>query len=111
MIKLTATAGAAGMAALIVPSRAAAEGALHGTFWVYCEQCKNVDKVEGITRNHDCETNGCDGKPVAGGTAYVVCPNGHWKKNKVQDITRQHECGTCGEQCEGNKKRPKKPED
>jgi hypothetical protein len=106
-MKMAVTAGAAGFAALVTPSPAAAIGALEGTFYVYCKKCKRVDKVENITRNHTCENNKCKNKTVDGGTAYVVCPAGHWKDNKVEAITRQHQCqkkvgeGICGKQCRG----------
>ena len=107
-IKMTAAAGVAGIAALVDPPPAAAEGCLEGTFYVYCTECKRVDKVEDITCNHTCENDECKNKTVDGGTAYLVCPYGHWRDNKVEGITRQHQCqkelpngGICGYQCRG----------
>ena len=109
--------GGALVAMLVVPAPASAkvEGSLIGTFYVYCKKCKQVDKVEDITRNHDCEN--CKNKSVDGGTAYVVCPKGHWQDNKVEGLTKQHLCGKkvgdgiCGKQCEGQPSKPEKAED
>lgn len=79
-------------------------GFLEGTYYVRCKNGHD-DKVEDITRNHDCET--CGEQSVDGGTAILVCPDGHGgKENQVQGITRQHQCqaklsggGICGKQC------------
>jgi len=102
-IKMAAVAGVASVGVLMIPSPAAAEGFLEGTWIVRCEDGHD-DKVEDITRNHTCE---CGKKSVDGGTAIVVCPDGHGgKENKVEGITRQHQCqhplpggGICGKQC------------
>lgn len=104
-IKLAAGA----VVAATLPTPAAAVGFLDGTFYVRCSRGHD-DKVEGITRNHDCEgrVNGrkCNEKSVDGGTAIVVCPDGHGgPENRVERITRQHQCqtklpngGICGKQ-------------
>src|SRR5262249_27821308 len=105
-IKMTAAAAVAGVAALVVPSRASAEGFLEGTFIVRCKNGHD-DKVENLTRNHTCEHEGGGLKSVDGGTAIVVCPDGHGgPENRVEGITRQHQCqtklpsgGICGKQC------------
>jgi hypothetical protein len=116
-IKLTAAAGAAGVATLVLPSTVGArrrEGFLEGTFYVVCRKCMQVDKVEAITRNHTCENANCKNKTVDGGDAYLVCPDGHWRDNKVENVTRQHQCqhkmtdgGICGKQCRGPFPKPK----
>jgi hypothetical protein len=116
-IKMTAATAAAGVAALVAPSPAAAEGFLNGTFYVYCTKCKQVDKVENQTRNHTCCNDKCKYKTVNGGTAYVVCPAGHWRDNKVEAVTDQHQCqkkvsgGICGKQCKGPFPKPDKVEE
>jgi hypothetical protein len=103
------------VAMLVVPASAKAEGFLEGTFYIYCMKCKQVDKVENLTRNHECEN--CKNKSVDGGTGYVVCPKGHWRDNKVEGITKQHLCGKKvgggihGVQCEGQPSKPAKAED
>lgn len=105
-MKVAAVTGAAGLAALVAPSPTAA-GSLVGTFYVYCTKCKRFDKVEDFTRNHTCENGRCKHKTVNDGTAYLVCPDGHWRDNKVESVTRQHQCqkrvgrGICGKQCKG----------
>ena len=98
--------GGALVTMLVVPAKATAtdEGALVGTFYVYCEKCKQVDKVEDITHEHTCKNDKCKTKTVDKGTAYVVCPKGHWRDNKVEGLTKQHLCGKkvggaiCGKQ-------------
>lgn len=100
-----------------VPTQAKA-GSLIGTFYVYCIKCKQVDKVEDITVNHECENDKCKAKSVDSGTAYLVCPDGHWRDNKVEAITKAHACSkklnngkACAKECEGQKVTPEKPED
>jgi hypothetical protein len=95
------------VAALATPSPAAAVGFIEGPFYVRCPnpKCKHDDKVEALTRNHNCSK--CWTKSVNDGTAIVVCPVGHGgEENKVEGITRQHQCqhklpggGICGKQC------------
>jgi hypothetical protein len=116
-IKITAATAAAGIVTLMTPSPAAAEGVLIGTFYVYCEKCHQVDKVEDHTRNHTCENQKCKHKTVDGGTGYLVCPDGHWRDNKVEAITKAHACAKklangqpCAKECEGQKVVPAKPE-
>ena len=96
----------AGAVVVAAPFTAAAapDGFLEGTFYVRCKNGHD-DKVEDITRNHDCKT--CGEKSVDGGTAIVVCPDGHGgPENRVEGVTRQHQCqtrlpngGICGKQC------------
>ena len=74
---------------------------LRGTWIVRCKSGHD-DRVEGLTRNHDCEK--CGEKSVNGGKARVVCPDGHARQ--VEGITESHLCqetlasgGICGKQC------------
>jgi hypothetical protein len=104
-IKVAATAAAAGVAALGVPSPAQAQ--LIGDFWVYCPKCKKADKVSDVTENHFC-SNDTDYRSVKDGEAIVECEKGHHPPgNKVSGVTKQHKCeepvgdGVCGRQCEG----------
>ena len=90
--KLVAAAGVAAA----VPSTAAAEGFLEGTWIVQCEK-GHCDKVTALTRNHTCESKGCGRQSVNGGAARVVCPNGH--TSLVSGITRSHKCPECGKEC------------
>lgn len=115
-LNLAVVIGAVLVTTLVVPAQARAAGFLEGTFYVICPEHKVFDKVEAITRNHDSEK--CNHKTVDDGTAYLVCPDGHWRDNKVENITRQHECqwkkpggGICGKQCRGPFPKPDKVED
>jgi hypothetical protein len=82
---------------------ARAIGFLEGTWVVRCSRGHD-DTVDGITRNHDCESRGCGQKSVDEGEANVVCPDGH--ATHVGGVTRTHLCtfplqggGICGKQC------------
>ncbi|QJW95380.1 hypothetical protein [Frigoriglobus tundricola] len=116
VIKMGVAGSVAGLAALVYPTSAAAAGALNGTYFIRCTACGRIDKVEELTANHTCENNRCKHKSVNGGTAYVVCPDGHWRDNKVEGITNQHQCqkkvggGICGKQCKGPFPKPSKVE-
>lgn len=90
-----------GGAIALLPKAARADGFLHGTWIVRCSKGHD-DQVDGITRNHECET--CGEKSVDGCTADVVCPDGH--ASHVGGITESHLCtvalragGICGKQC------------
>ena len=85
----------------LAPDAWADSGMLIGTFKVRCP-AGHDDIVEGITRNHDCET--CDAKSVDSGKAMVVCPIGH--ATQVALVTRSHRCtfqlpdgSVCGKEC------------
>ncbi len=67
---------------------------LRGKWIVRCVNGHD-DEVDGITKNHDCDT--CDKKSVDNGTANVVCPNGH--ASPVGGITESHICPECDLQC------------
>ena len=104
-LKFAAAAGVAGVAAVVLPTPAAAEGFLEGKWVVRCfgkGNEKHDDTVTRITRNHDCSK--CGRKSVNEGAAHVVCPDGH--ASLVSGITRNHICPEpvgegklCGKEC------------
>jgi hypothetical protein len=60
--------------------------------------CKNghVDRVDGITNNHECES-GDDDDCVSDGAARVRCPH-CGTVDLVGGVTQQHNCSNCGQE-------------
>jgi len=67
---------------------------LRGNWDVVCP-AGHVDRVTGITRNHDCEK--CPAKSVDNGNARVKCPH-CGMVDPVSGGTEQHLCSKCGNQ-------------
>jgi len=67
---------------------------LVGSWYVVC-QSLHVDRVDGITVNHDCET--CGRKSVADGAANVKCPF-CGDVDLVGGVTAGHKCSVCGKE-------------
>jgi hypothetical protein len=66
-------------------------GFLRGCWDVVCPQ-GHVDRVGGITRNHDCES--CGTKAVDEGSARVKCGN-CGTVDSVNGVTEMHSCSNC----------------